>query len=132
MINEEIKQFVERISLATVATSDDSGNPHLAMGNDIKVLDPEHLAFENWFCHATLRNLEMNPQVAVAVMAPDSAIGYQFVGVVAHGFDAAIMNGYAPLVEPSGEPQTLTRLVVRVNKILVFCSGIHTDQPLVE
>lgn len=132
MINEVVKRFVERISQAIVATSDDFGHPHLALGNEIKVLDQEYLVFENWLCQTTLHNLELNPQVAVAVMEPDSTIGYQFIGVVAHAFDAAIMSGYAPQMEPPGEPQTLTRLVVRVEKVLAFCSGIDTDQPLVE
>jgi hypothetical protein len=27
-------------------------------------------------------------------------------------------------------PQALTRIIVKVEKILAFCSGIHTDQPL--
>ncbi len=130
MLTDEIKRFIERIPLAIVASADSGGHPHLALGSYIKALDGEHLLFENWFCQTTLRNVAQNPWVAVAVMARDMATGYQFIGNVAHGSDTAILNGYAPEVEPPGEPQTRTRLVVRVEKVLAFCGGLHTDVAL--
>lgn len=130
MISAEIKRFMEGISLAMVASGDLSGKPHLALGSGIKVIDGEHLMLENWYCPTTLKNLEQNPRLAIAVMAQDMKIGYQFIGKLAHGFDAALLSGYAPAVEPPGEPQALTRIVVRVEEILAFCSGIHTDRPL--
>ncbi|RII27136.1 MAG: pyridoxamine 5'-phosphate oxidase family protein [Geobacter sp.] len=132
MLTEEIRRFIAGNPLAFVASTDSTGNPHLATGCEVRVLDAEHLAFENWFCQTTLRNLGDNPQVAVAVMALDSRTGYQFIGKVAHAFDAAILDGYAPGAEPPDIPQTLTRFVIRVEKVLAFCSGIHTDLPLPE
>ena len=130
MITEEISRFIEGIPLAIVATVAADDHPHLALGSHIRALDGDHLVFENWFCETTLRNVDHNPRVAVAVMKSDSGTGYQFVGTVVHGFDVAILDGYRPGVEPPGEPQTLTRFVVRVDEILAFCSGIHTDLPL--
>ncbi len=130
MISEEIRRFIEATSLAVVASADMEGHPHLALGGVINVLDGEHLAFENWFCPATLRNVEANPRIAVAVLDQNSGTGYQFIGTVVSGFDIAILDGYAPTAEAPGEPQSLTRLVVKVEKVLAFCSGIHTDQPL--
>ena len=117
-------------SLAMVASADASGNPHLALGSGIKVIDGQHLLLENWYCQTTLQNLDQNPRVAIAVMAQDLKVGYQFIGKVVHGFDIAILGGYAPEAEPPGEPQALTRIVVKVEEILAFCSGIHTDRPL--
>ena len=130
MISAEIKSFVEGIALAMVASAAASGNPHLALGSGIKAIDGQHLMLENWCCQTTLRNLEQNPRIAIAVMAEDMKIGYQFIGRLAHGFDVAHLSGYAPEVEPAGEPQALTRLIVKVEEILAFCSGIDTDQPV--
>jgi predicted pyridoxine 5'-phosphate oxidase superfamily flavin-nucleotide-binding protein len=127
MISAEIKRFVEAQGMATVASTDACGQPHLALGNGIKVLDGEHLLFENWFCQTTLRNVERNQQVAVAVMATESATGYQFIGSVVHGFDVALLDGYAPGTLPVNDLQALTRLVVRVEDVLAFCSGLHSD-----
>lgn len=131
MIGEEIRRFVEAAPLAIVASADADGHPHLALGGGIRVLDGDHLAVENWFCSATVENLDRNPHVAVAVLTQESGTGYQFIGRVTREYDLAILNGYAPGAEAPGEPQTLTRLVVRVDSILAFCSGIHTDRPLV-
>ena len=130
MITEEIKRFIEGIPLAVVATSDVSGNPHMALGSGIKVLDGQHLMLENWYCQTTLQNLDQNPRIAIAVMAQEPNIGYQFIGNMVHGYDIAILDGYVPEAEQSGGPQTLTRIIVNVEEILAFCSGIHTDQPL--
>lgn len=130
MFTEEITRFTKGVSRAMVASADGSGNPHLALGNGIKVLDGQHMVIENWYCQTTLRNLEQNPHIAIAVMARDSEIGYQFIGDVVHGYDVAILNGYTPGTEQPGELQALTRIVVRVDRILAFCSGLHTDRPL--
>jgi len=132
MISAEIKRFVEARGVATLASADADGCPHLALGNGIKVLDGEHLLFENWFCQTTLRNVERNQRVAVAVMAAESATGYQFIGSVVHGSDMALLDGYTPGRVPVSDLQALTRLVVRVEEVLAYCSGIHSDLPVGE
>lgn len=129
MINAEIKRFVEARGVATVASADAEGQPHLALGKGIRVLDDEHLLFENWFCQTTLRNVEQNQSVAVAVMAQETATGYQFIGHVVHGTDTALLDGYTPGLLPVSDLQALTSLVVRVEEVLAFCSGIHSDLP---
>jgi predicted pyridoxine 5'-phosphate oxidase superfamily flavin-nucleotide-binding protein len=130
MISAEIKRFVEAQGVAAVASADADGRPHLALGSGIKVLDDEHLLFESWFCPTTLRNVEQNQQVAVAVMAHDSASGYQFIGSVVHGFDIALLDGYTPGAVPVSDLQALSQLVVRVEEVLAFCTGIHSDFPV--
>lgn len=130
MISAEIKNFIEAQEVATVASTDADGLPHLAIGINIKVLDEDHLLFENWFCQTTLRNFEKNPRVAIAVMAPKSAAGYQFIGSVVEGSDIALLDGYTPGRVPVSDLQTLTRLVVKVEEVLAYCSGIHSDLPV--
>jgi uncharacterized protein len=130
MISAEIKRYIEELGMATVASVDAEGRPHLAPGSGIKVMDGEHLLFENWFCQTTLRNIEQNQRVAVAVMGRESASGYQFIGRVVHGYDVALLDGYTPGQLPVSDLQALTRLVVRVEEVLAFCSGIHSDLPV--
>jgi len=130
MMRREILDFVAAAEQAVVATADASGHPHLALGSNVMTPDGDHLVFENWFCQTTLHNLEQNPSVAIAVFSEGAETGYQFIGKVVHGFDVAILDGYVPGAEPPGEPQTLTRLVVRVEEVMAFCAGIDTDQPL--
>lgn len=130
MMTEEVQRFVQTAQRAMVASTDPAGHPHLALASNLIAPDADHLVFENWFCQTTLRNLEQNPSVAVAILREGSEIGYQLIGRVVHGVDVALLDGYAPGTEPAGEPQALTRLVVRIEQILAFCAGLHTDQPL--
>lgn len=130
MLTKDIKQFIEGISQAIVATADRSGNPHLTLGSGLKVLDGHHLALENWYCQTTLRNLDQNPQIAIVVMDRDSIIGFQFIGEVVHGYDIASLAGCVPEAEEQGDPCFCTLIVIRVEKIQSFCSSMHTDRPL--
>lgn len=130
MLSGEIKRFIEAIPVAFVASADEGGQPHLAAGRDVKVLDAEHLAFAEWFCLTTLRNVSRNPQVSVSVVEPETGNGYQFSGRVTQTSETAILDGYAPEIEAPGTPQALTRFVVRVAEVMAFSAGMHTDLPL--
>ena len=129
MLTEEISRFIESIEHAFVASADESGRPHLAVGRDLHVVNGSHLVFEAWFCHKTMENVAKNPYVSVTVAASAAGNGYQFSGVVEKTAETAILDGYAPLEEP-GMPQVQYRLVVKVDEIMEFSSGVHTDQPL--
>lgn len=130
MLTDEIRRFIEAIPVAFVASADEGGHPHMAAGKDIKALDAEHLAFAEWFCGTTLRNVSRNPQVSVTVVEPETGNGYQFFGRVVRTSETAILNGYAPEIEASGTPQALTRFIVQVAEVTVFATGMHTDLPL--
>ena len=130
MITDDIKQFAERVGHAFVATSDAKGNPHLAAGRGISVIEPTLLVFEAWFCMTTLRNLQENPMVAVAIADPVTGNGYQFAGRVQKKEDTAVLDGYLPDVEPAGLPQVQWRLEVRVESVMAFSADAHSDRPL--
>ena len=130
MISETIKMFVESLGAAYVASTDATGTPHLAVGRDPKIPDPEHLAFEAWFCPTTLKNVTENPRVAVVVVLPDSDSGYQFIGTVDQIAATALLDGHAGEdIEPPGMPQVQSRLLVRVDVVMEFSEGAHTDRP---
>lgn len=129
MISDTIKLFVASVDTAFIASVDENGKPHLAAGTVPQVSDPGHLVFEAWLCPTTLRNASRNPHIAVAVVA-GSGTGYQFGGVVEKIADSAILDGFDPGMEAQGIPQVQYRLEVRVDEVLEFSSGAHTDRPL--
>jgi uncharacterized protein len=130
MITESIKSFAEGVGHAFVATSDLSGNPHLAAGRGILVEGLNRLVFEAWFCGTTLKNLQENPKIAVAVVDPATGKGYQFFGRVEGKKDTAILNGFLPEDETAGLPQVQWRLEVRVDSVVMFSTDAHSDRPL--
>ncbi len=130
MITQEIKQFVDRVGHAFVATADAKGNPHLAAGRDIAIIEPARLVFESWFCQTSLKNLQENPSVAVAVADPSTGNGFQFIGRVERIVDTALLDGYVPDLEPAGLPQVQWRLEIRVESVMAFTADAHSDRPL--
>jgi len=127
MLNKEIRQFIKDIPMAIVASATSDGIPHLALGTDLKNPDEEHLVFENWFCKTTMKNVTQNPRVSVAIMELSTGTGYQFTGRVITSENTEILNGYLPGEEQAEQAQIRTRLVVQIEKVFAFCSGLHND-----
>jgi len=130
MITQPIKSLLENTSYVFVATADLCGQPHIAIGEQVTISGDSVLIFENWFCPATLQNIACNTQVSVVAVVSDTGKGYQLIGSVIRSTDAAILNGYDPTVTMPEVPQVLTRFTVKVNRVLEFTSGIHTDMPI--
>jgi len=130
MITHTIQSLIERLPYVFVATADESGRPHMAIGEQVTVSGDSLLIFENWFCPATLQNIAGNSRVSVVAVEPDSGKGFQMLGSVIRSADMAILNGYDPSVTLPETPQVLTRFTVRVDTILEFTSGIHSDLPI--
>jgi len=130
MITENVKSFIENTKFAVVASADSLGRPHLAAGSDLRVPDPNHLVLEAWFCMTTLQNVTANPRVAVIVTDPVSCSGYQLLGSVERNEGIAMIDGYAPEVEKPGTPQVESRLEVRIDTLMVFSAGVHSDLPM--
>lgn len=130
MIPQKLKRFIEETDCAFVASADHRARPHLAAGRGLRVPDPRHVVFEAWFCRKTLENVAEVPRVAIAVIDPASGAGYQLVGAVESVSPIGILNGYAPEIEAPGTPQVESRMVVRVEEIMEFGTGVHTDHPI--
>jgi len=131
MITEPIRCLIESLSYVFVATADSSGQLHMAIGKQVIISGDSLLIFENWFCPATLQNIGCNTHVSVVAVLPDTGKGYQMLGSVKRSADPAILDGYDPAVDMPERSQVLTRFIVKVEKILEFTSGIHTDIPIV-
>jgi hypothetical protein len=131
MITEIVKCFIEGMAYAVVASADSRCRPHLATGRDLRVPDPDHLVLDAWFCVTTLQNVATNPRVAVIIADPVTSNGYQLLGHVEKAEGIAMMDGYAPEAELPGTPQVQSRLVVRVDTLMAYSAGVHSDLPMV-
>jgi|ERR1039457_67226 predicted pyridoxine 5'-phosphate oxidase superfamily flavin-nucleotide-binding protein len=132
MITEPIRRLIENLSYVFVATADSSGQPHMAIGEQVAIYGDSLLIFENWFCPSTLQNISRNTHVSIVAVEPDTGKGYQMIGSVIMSAHAAILDGYDPAFIVPETPQVLTRFTVKVGQILEFTSGIHSDLPIVE
>ncbi len=130
MISEKMKHFFEGLDYAFVASASEKGLPHLGAGREIEIPDPHHVVFKSWCCHTTLANVRHNPRVAVTLIDPASGVGYQLAGHVVESRDTAILDGMAPGREVPGLPQIQSRFMVRIEEVMEFSPGPHSDSPL--
>jgi predicted pyridoxine 5'-phosphate oxidase superfamily flavin-nucleotide-binding protein len=82
MINDQVKQLFQNKSYTFIATADLSGQPHMAIGEQVIVSGDKVLIFENWFCPETLENISSNPCVSIVVIMPKTGKGFQLLGTV--------------------------------------------------
>lgn len=128
---EKLKKAVglsRRVGFVCVATADRRGMPHIATAGKMELADEGYLAIKEWFCPDTTANLQTNKFVSIVVWDKDSDSGYQMLGKVEGIEELGILNGYAPGLEQQPSlPQVERRLLVKVQRIIDFKLGPHSD-----
>jgi predicted pyridoxine 5'-phosphate oxidase superfamily flavin-nucleotide-binding protein len=78
-IPKQVQEFLPG-KMGWVATASKSGEPNVTPKGTVRVLDDQHVVFADLFSLKTRANLEQNPRVAVTVIDPTTAQGYQIKG----------------------------------------------------
>ncbi len=134
-ILDQIKNFVTRVALFYVATSNQKGEVHLAVAKDLIFLpDNEHIAFKSWFCTKTIENIQKNPNVSIAIYDAKSDTGYQIIGKAVSRTVVAVLNGYAPELEKIEKeyPQEEYELKIKIINIMELHRVVHSDKYLLD
>lgn len=132
-ILDRIKNFVKRVELFYVATSNQNGEVHLAVAKDLTFLsDNEHIAFKSWFCKKTIENIYKNPNVAIAIYDAKTDTGYQIIGKAVSTSVVAVLNGYTPELEKVEKEclQEEYQLKIKIINIMDLHRVIHSDKHL--
>ncbi len=113
-----------------VGTASEQGLPHITAAGRLELTDDDgaDVAVTEWFCPGTVANLQKNRSISVVVWTKKMETGYQLLGQLAGVQDVGILDGYSAKLE--GEhpmPQVEKRLLIRVEKILEFRLGPHSD-----
>ena len=129
-IPDIVKPLISQDQVIVVATSDKSGNPHLAAAKGLLLLGEDRIAFENWFCFQTLRNISENPRISISLMEPGSERGFQLIGTVEKSVPTAMMDGFTSEDENKRAPfpQTEYQLQITVEKVFELSTGPHSDE----
>lgn len=78
-IPKHVQEFLPG-KMGWVATASKSGEPNVTPKGTVRVLDDQHVVFADLFSLKTRANLEQNPRVALTVIDPGTAKGYQIKG----------------------------------------------------
>ena len=118
VLNDEMKQVVERVRLAFVATVCPDGTPNVSPKGTLCALDDEHLVFAEIRSPGTIANLRVNPNVEVNVVDSFSRKGYRFKGTaVVHERGAAFDDFVSFFIRrklPDAQRRIKSVVVIRV------------------
>jgi len=78
-IGEELRELIEENAMS-FATTDENNNPHVIGVAYVKVVSPNQILITDNYMKTTLKNLENNRNVALAVWNKDWK-GYQLKGI---------------------------------------------------
>jgi hypothetical protein len=123
-----VRKMAVENQVVQIATSDTAGQPHIAAARGLRVVNDERVAFEDWFCYQTLKNVSQNARIALSIIEPGTDHGYQLIGRVERSVETEVLDGYTPGEEKHEPvPQTKHRLEVKIEKILKLSTGPHAD-----
>jgi len=129
-IPNALKKTIDKDQVILLATSNKRGVPHLAAAKGLILMSDERIAFRNWFCMETLKNITENPVIALSLFGPNWDHGYQLIGTVEKFVTAEVMNAALSQDERKGgdTAQAELQLQIKVRKILEFSAGPHSDE----
>ncbi|MDO5732975.1 MAG: pyridoxamine 5'-phosphate oxidase family protein [Eubacteriales bacterium] len=78
-LTDAMKEFMAE-NLAYVATVDAEGNPNIGPKRTARILDDEHIIYNENTGGQTMRNLKDNGKIAIAYVNYEKLDGYRFVG----------------------------------------------------
>lgn len=70
-LSEEAKKLIGEIRPALVATASKAGKPNVSAKGSFRVLDDEHVVFNDMASPRTIANLKENPQVCIICLGAD-------------------------------------------------------------
>ncbi len=116
-LTQEMKDLVAA-QQCFIATVDPDGTPNVGPKRSTRVLDDEHLAYNEVTAKQTWANVQHNPRVAIAVVDREKMKGYRFVGAAETITSGPIFEQAVEAMRARGMTAPLTAVVkVKVEKI---------------
>ncbi len=106
-----------------VATVNPDGTPNVGPKRSTRVLDDEHLAFNEVTAKRTWGNVSRGSKVAIAVVDREKMIGYRFVGTTETITSGEVFDQAAAMMRARGMMAPLTA-VVKVHVDAIYNLGM--------
>ena len=110
-----------------VATAAKTGQPNVTPKGSLKLLDDQHVIFADLFSLKTRQNLQENPQVAVTVIDPATAKGYQLKGRAEMLTSGPLFDEMAKQLKGSPRGLPPMQYLVKITVEAVFDQSVGPD-----
>jgi len=125
-----IPQHVQEFMLGKmgwVATATREGVPNVTPKGTVRILDDQHVIFADLFSLKTRQNLEQNPQVAVTVIDPATAKGYQLKGKAELVSSGPLYEDMAAKIKQSSASMPPVKYVVKITVESIYDQSVGPD-----
>jgi hypothetical protein len=112
---------------AWVATATREGVPNVTPKGTVRVMDDQHVIFADLFSLKTRQNLEQNPHVAVTVIDPATAKGYQIKGTAELVSSGPLYDQMAEQLKQSSPSLPSPKYVVKIAVNSVYDQSVGPD-----
>lgn len=121
-LNETMKAFMQE-NLAYVATVDKDGNPNIGPKRTARILDDEHIIYNENTGGQTMRNLEDNGKIAIAYVNYEKLDGYRFVGTAEVYHDGPYMEQALAWTAEHKKGNPKAAVVMKIERIFTLKIG---------
>ncbi len=121
-LTPEMKDLIA-VQQCFVATVNPDGTPNVGPKRSTRVLDDEHIAFNEVTAKQTWTNIRYNPRVAIAVVDREKMKGYRFVGTAEPVTSGVLFDQAVEIMRARGMMAPLTA-VVRVTIDRIYNLGM--------
>jgi hypothetical protein len=125
-IPKHVQEFFQG-KTAWVATTAREGVPNVTPKGTVRVTDDQHVIFADLFSLKTRQNLEQNPHVAVTVIDPATAKGYQIKGTAELVSSGPLYDQMAKELKQSSPSLPSPKYVVEIAVDSVYDQSVGPD-----
>ncbi len=130
-LSEEMKAMIAN-NQCFIATVNTEGFPNIGPKASTRVLDDEHLAFNEGTGGQTYANIQANSIVLVAVVDRPKMEGYRFAGKGELVTDGALYEAAKETMAQRGRPAPKAVVRIKVDKIYDLKPGLTAGKLLAE
>lgn len=128
-LTEDMKQLIAD-GFPFIATVDEAGNPQIGPKGTLRVLDDEHLIYNEETGHQAWHNLQANHKVAVAVHPYPGMKGIRVEGKATIYTDGQIFDDAHQFAVDKKLPDLIAAVVITVDRIVSLDAGPDAGKEL--
>ena len=117
MLTDEMKQIIADQRPGYIATASKEGIPNVSPKGSTRVIDDETIAFAAIMSEKTIRNLEENPNIAVAVLDVKARKGYQFRGTATLEGSGGLFDELSAAMKQANLPDPKFAVRIKVSQV---------------
>ena len=111
--------------LSFLATTDEAGNPQVGPKGTMRVLDDEHLIYNEHTGKQAWHNVQDNHRAAVAVVDHEAFKGFRFEGTIEIHQDDALYGDAKAFAASKNLPVPVAANVLKIERIYLLDAGPH-------